>query len=286
MTLDTSMPELDYIRLRAALALFDQPVSALTPEQIERAERQALREYDIETCILQAPEAAGIVIGEEQVDSAVAEIRGRFADSAAFSAALAHSRLSEHNLRLGLARQCRVNTVLERVVPEVDAAAISDVEIGLYYHSHFEHFRQPERREAYHILITINDSYRENTRAQALERMRGLAARLAQKPKTFTQLAGKHSECPTALSGGRIGWVRRGQLHSELDEVLFGMRAGQFSGVIESAMGLHLLWCAGIRHPETISLKKATPYIRKLLQDRLQEQRRRAWIAALSEPAG
>lgn len=281
MTLDALVPELDYIRLRAALELFGKPASELTVEQSDQAERQARREYDIETRILSAPDAAGIVINEEQVNRAAAEVRGRFVDESAFVAALEHNHLDEHALRRGLARQCRVNTVLEWIEAGMGAESISEVDVGLYYHSHFETFQQPERREAYHILISINGDFPENTRSRARERIQRIGERLAQKPKSFAELALKHSECPTAMRGGRIGLVRRGQLFPQLEEVLFALGAGQFSGAVESDIGFHLLWCKSIRHPHTISLKKATPHIRKILNDRMKEQRRRAWIAAL-----
>jgi parvulin-like peptidyl-prolyl isomerase len=110
-----------------------------------------------------------------------------------------------------------------------------------------------------------------------------LAERLAQKPKSFEELALKHSECPTAMRGGRIGLVRRGRLYPELDEAAFALHTGQISEVVESEMGFHLLWCKTIRRPETISLKKAAPHIRKILKERLKENRMRAWIADLTQ---
>lgn len=274
--------ELDYIRLRATLELFGKPASELAAEQVGKADLQARREYEIESRILSAPEAVGIVIGEEQVNRALAEVKERFPDESAFMNALEHNRLDEHTLRLGLARQCRVNTVLELIESAVDAEPISEVDVGLYYHSHFDSFRQPERREAYHILISINEDFPENSRTRAFERIQALGERLARKPKLFEDLALRYSECPTAMRGGRIGLVRRGQLFPQLDEILFTLRAGQLSNAVESEMGFHLLWCKTVQHPQTISLKKATPHIRKLLKDRMKENRRRSWIATLT----
>lgn len=274
-------PEFAYLRLRAALELFGQPASVLTDAQRQRAIRQAEREYAIECAILAAPEAVGVVIAASHIERAFAEIKGRFPDEAAFHACLAHNDLDEATLRSALARHCLVETVLERITAAVDDIPISEVEISLYYHAHFERFRQPERREVHHILISVNDDFPENNRDHARARIENLAARLGEKPRAFPELALRHSECPTALHGGRIGLVRRGQLYPQLDEVLFRLRAGQFSDPIESPLGFHLLWCKTIHPPHTISLKRATPHILKVLRERLKEQRRRAWITAL-----
>jgi peptidyl-prolyl cis-trans isomerase C len=281
-TMPDSAPEMPFIRLRAALELFGKPPFELEPEQLRKAHQQAEREYAIETRILNSREAAGVLVTEEEVERALGEIRTRYQDQAAFEQALAANDLDEPTLRRALARQCKVDTILDRVVAGVDGLDIDEAEIGIYYHSHFDKFQQPERREAFHILISINDDFPENTRPRALERIRKLAERLAQKPKLFEELAQRHSECPTAMRGGRIGLVRRGQLFPPVDAALFGLKAGQLSDVVESEMGFHLVLCKSIRPPETISLQKATPHIRKALQERMRENRRREWIASLN----
>jgi nitrogen fixation protein NifM len=281
MNIVANPPELSFIRLRAALELFGKPPFELNPEQLRNAAVQAEREYAIETRILNAKEAIGVVVPEEEVDRAVAEIRSRYPTEDAFHNAMEANDLDEIILRRALERQCRVNTVLDRVVAGVDRVDIGEAEIGIYYHSHFESFQQPERREAFHILISINDDFPENARPRALERIQKLAARLSEKPKLFEELAQRHSECPTAMRGGRIGLVKRGHLFPSLDAVLFELKAGQISEPVESEMGFHLILCKTIQPPETISLKKATPHIRRALRERMREKRRREWIAGL-----
>lgn len=281
MSIAANSPELSFIRLRAALELFGKPPFELSPEQLQNAAVQAEREYAIETRILNAKEAVGVVVPEEEVDRAVAEIRERYPTEEAFHNAMDANDLDEISLRRALERQCRVNTVLDRVTAGVDRVDIGEAEIGIYYHSHFQNFQQPERREAFHIVISINDDFPENARPRALERIQKLAARLSEKPKLFEELAQRNSECPTAMRGGRIGLVKRGHLFPSLDAVLFELKAGQISGPVESEMGFHLILCKAIQPPETISLKKATPHIRRALRERMREQRRREWIAGL-----
>lgn len=83
------------------------------------------------------------------------------------------------------------------------------------------------------------------------------------------------------MRGGRIGLVRRGQLFPTLDAALFGLRPGQLSGVVESEMGFHLLRCQRIEPPHTLTLERAEAHIRKILTERLRENRRRQWIKGL-----
>jgi hypothetical protein len=41
------------------------------------------------------------------------------------------------------------------------------------------------------------------------------------------------------------------------------------------------VFCKTIEPPHTLSLKSATPHIRKILDGRIRESRRRLWIAGL-----
>lgn len=272
--------EIPYHRLRSALMLFGKPPSDLAPDEVQRVRRQAEREYRIEQGILESAEAVGVMVGEAELERALADIRAKYPDEQAFQASLEASELDAEQLRLALARQCKVNTILDRVVSR-SPVVVDPVDIEIYYHAHFDKFRHPERRDAFHILISINPDFPENTRERALERMQTIAERLARKPHLFEELAGRHSECPTAMRGGRIGLVRRGQLFPSLDSALFRLGAGQLSAVVESEMGFHLLWCRRIEPPHTLALNKATATIRRILAERIRETRRRRWIAEL-----
>jgi peptidyl-prolyl cis-trans isomerase C len=270
-----------YTLLRASLALFKKAPAELGPEERRRAERQACSEYDIETRVLHSAEAAGVVISDRELELAFSEVRGRFDSDEAFRAALAANRLDEASLKAALARQCKVNTVLERVAAR--SPKVNEVEVGIFYHLHPEKFRLPEQRDARHILISINPDYPENIREQARRRIDEIARLLQRKPYQFPELALKHSECPTALNGGALGTVVRGKLYPELDGALFSLKENAISDVVETEIGFHLIQCLKIIRAETVSLKKAAPKIKALIQERYRRNCQRTWLASLPE---
>ncbi len=268
-----------YTLLRAALALFEKPPAELSSEELTRAQTQATNEFTLETRVLNSPEAAGVIVPDKELEVAFAEIRGRFDNDENFERALSANALTIETLKTALLRQCKVNTVLERV--SARAPSVNDVEVGLYYHSHPEKFYCPEQRSARHILISINPEYPENTRENALQRIEEVAEKLKRKPKKFADLALKNSECPTAFNGGELGNVIAGKLFPELDAVLFALKENEISGVVETEVGFHLIQCLKITHPQTMSLKTATPKIRQLLQERQRRIYQKAWLASL-----
>jgi peptidyl-prolyl cis-trans isomerase C len=268
-----------YALLRSSLALFRKAPDKLDPTQLQQAEAQARNEYRLESRVLNAPEAAGVIIPEREWQAAYQEIRDRYEDESAFLSELAKNRLTEETLRAALYRQCKVNAVLEKIAAR--SPEVSEVEIGIYYHLHAEQFNRPELREVSHIFISINPDFPENTRENAWDRIQDVRARLLKKPHKFAELALKYSECPTSLNGGTLGKVPRGKLYPELDAVLFSMKAGEVSQVLESEIGFHVLLCKQIHRAETISLKNATPKIRQLMKERYRRNCQRAWLASL-----
>lgn len=270
-----------YTLLRASLALFKAPPAQLDAAQLAQARWQAAKEYELESRVLRSAEASRVVISEQELQDAYRQIRDRYGDEDEFLADLRNNRLNTGQLRQALHRECRVNATLALIGSR--APAISDVEIGIYYHSHPERFVRPERREARHILITINHDYAENSRENAVAKIAQIHAKLCKKPLKFAELALRYSECPTALQGGLLGTVMRGALYPQLDGALFQLQEGQISGIIETEIGLHILTCARIYHQESISLNNAAPKIRALMEERYRRVCQRAWLAGLSK---
>lgn len=273
-----------YTLLRAALSLFKRPPAELENEQLLQAQTQARNEYEIETRVINSAEAASVIVTDTEVGMAMAEVRNRFPDDESFGAALELNRLDEPTLRAALYRQCKVNAVLERIAAR--APKVNEVEIGIFYHSHPEKFHRPEQRQARHILISINPDYPENTREAAMSRLEDIAATLKRKPHKFADLALKNSECPTALQGGELGIVAAGKLYPELDTVLFSLKQGDIGPVVETEIGLHLIQCEKIIPAETMSLKRASPKIRQVMQERYRRNCQRTWLASLPATAG
>jgi peptidyl-prolyl cis-trans isomerase C len=148
---------------------------------------------------------------------------------------------------------------------------------------HHERFESPEIRQARHILITINPEYPENTPAVARSTMQQVVEKLAGRGNRFEQFAKRYSECPTAMEGGKLGDVKRGQLYQELDSALFNMKEGEISDIVETELGFHILYCEKIKQAKRVPLSKAYPQIREHLQERHRRNCQKAWLAKIQK---
>ncbi len=268
-----------YLTLKAAQKLYSKSPAALQPEEFERVQNMARHQHKLEALVLLAPEARDAMVPPSTLEIALQEIRGRYQSEDEFAGDLTRNGLDEKTFRIALERELKVEAIMEKIGSQ--AAKITDMDVELYYQYHTDQFRRPETRSARHILITINEMIFENTRPEANKRISAIAKRLAKEPQRFEEQALKHSECPTALDGGKLGDIPPGKLFTELDKTLFSMKAGEVSGVLESELGFHILCCDAVTEASVLNLDQAKPHIRKLMEQKRKRVSQQAWLKQL-----
>jgi peptidyl-prolyl cis-trans isomerase C len=270
-----------YHLLRNALNRFKKNVSQLEPSEYEWVCRAATKSHELESLVITSKEAEGLVISESQLDRSIKEIAARYANHEAFLEDLEDNGLDVDGLKSALYRELLFDSVMQRVASK--NAEVSELDIRLFYEMHYERFQTPEARTARHILITINPDYPENRPEAAIQRMEAVVEKLAGRVNRFGQFAKRYSECPTAMEGGRLGDVIRGQLYESLDNILFNLQPGALSPIVESDMGLHLLYCEKVKPAKRIPLAKAESKIKPLLRERQRRNCQKAWINRLQQ---
>jgi nitrogen fixation protein NifM len=268
-----------YLALKAAQKLYGKAPAALAADESERVQNMAQKQFELEARILKAPEARDAMVPPSTLQAALQEIRGRYENEDDFADDLSQNGLDEAEFSGALERELKVEAILEKVGTQ--AEHVTDTDVELYYQYHPDQFRRQETRLARHILVTINETIPENTREAALKRITEIAKRLRKEPGRFEEQALKHSECPTALEGGKLGDLPRGKLFPELEQVLFGLDAGEVSDVIESELGFHVLHCDTITPASVLDFTQAKSSIRKVLEKKRKRAVQQQWMKAL-----
>jgi peptidyl-prolyl cis-trans isomerase C len=84
------------------------------------------------------------------------------------------------------------------------------------------------RASARHILVTTEQE------CQALKNQIEAGA-------DFSEIARKHSQCPSGKRGGELGEFGPGQMVKEFDTVVFSGALNQVHGPVKTQFGYHLL---------------------------------------------
>lgn len=267
-----------YHLLKVANAHFGKAPQDLGPDEKGQIDVIAQRSMMLESLVLASVEAQGVVVPDENLTQAFEAIAKNYPSKKELQANLKASSLTEDILRQALHRELLVEAVMDRVVLNLPKTTAEEAQA--FYTTHQERFDLPERREAAHILITLNDDYAENSRTAATKRIEEILQRL-DKGEDFAELAKQYSECPTALEGGVLGKVAPGKLYPELEAALFSMDEGDFQGPIETEIGLHIIKCVAIDQSGMVPFDEVSAKIIKSLDDQRAKAFKRQWLQSL-----
>lgn len=270
---------LTYLGLKIATTRYSKPLNLLEGDALQEVMAQAERQYRLEEKVLTAPESQRVCLPDSTLEDACLRIRGRYESEADFERALALVRLTPASYRLALARELRIEAVLDKIASS--AAPVSEEAIARFYHRNLQKFTIPEKRRTRHLLITVDENRADAGELLVLQQIEAIRARLMRRPDLFSELALRHSHCPTAVEGGQLGLVTQGLLYEALDQALFQMQAGEISPPLRSPLGYHLLYCETCFPAEQKSLEDARPKILEYLQERQRAKLQAQWIRQL-----
>jgi peptidyl-prolyl cis-trans isomerase C len=268
-----------YLMLKVAQQFYSKVPDALSVAERLRVAEVAARQQLIEHRILACEDAAAVVVPEDSLTRAAAEIRDRYPTDAEFKADLARNSLNESSLGDALYRDLRVEAVLDRIGSR--AAKVTDTDIEIFYLTNLERFQRPETRKLSQILVTINEALPGSEREAAETKILAIRDRLTKSPERFAEQALKHSECPTAMNGGSLGEVKRGTLYAELEPAAFALEVHALSVMLESPLGFHLLRCDAIQAERALTLHEVRDRIRQHLEESRRKVCQKAWIGQL-----
>jgi len=261
-----------YIELKLAHELFKKAPDTLSEAELSRLGEVAGKQARLEQRILASAAAATVVVPARTIDTRINEIRQRYLSSDDMAADLERIGLDAEKLSQAVERDLRIEAVLDKVASAVPP--VTDVDAEIYYRLHPEAFDRPEARMLRHILITFSNPIEKAIAAKTLDDLRSTAKNI----DNFSQAALRHSQCPTAMDGGKLGTVKRQQLFPELEPAAFALATDEISEVLESPMGLHILRCDEILPFGMMPFAEACPRIVEKLTDKRRREAQRDWI--------
>jgi peptidyl-prolyl cis-trans isomerase D len=148
------------------------------------------------------------------------------------------------------------------------AISVTDADLRRYYQQNQDSYRSEERVQVSHILRRTSDpAKKEEARKKAeelLAQLKGVA--------DFATLAKANSEDPgSAVRGGDLGWIVRGQTVPEFEAASFSLEPGKLSDIVETTFGFHILKVAAHDQARLKPFEEVKAEIQTLLQqERLQ----------------
>lgn len=170
----------------------------------------------------------------------------------------------DENLLKKLEPIIRMQMKFEKLHAEAKEPNIAD--IRKYYEQNKEQFRQAESVRVAHIVKYYGWKCDEATAYKTINQ----AYEKIKNGSPFEAVVLKFSDCTDM--GGDIGYIRRGQMVEEFEDVVFNMGAGQVSNIFRTRYGFHIAKVYD-RKPSFIpELEKVKEQIIEILKKQFKSQ--------------
>ncbi len=183
----------------------------------------------------------------------------------------------------------------EQVDLEEGAVDISEDNLQEYYDSHKDEFYREKLAVMNYVSLPVVTTKADSQ--EAYEMITTIKERI-EEGANFEMMATEYSDDPgSAPNGGKLGYVRKGQMVPEFEEVAFSLPDSQVSDPVRTEYGWHLIYITDRQEPETelqspvvfanhILIKlEPTPSTRDSVRTLADELRERAKENSLPEEA-
>ncbi len=225
--------------------------------------------------INQEAQTNGQAIPSDKIESAFMKLKEQYADEEQLYKDF--DAKDDKKIKKDIEMQMRVEQTLNQIckgVPKPSKSAIQE-----YYEKNKEQYKTGERVRVAHIVKYVNWQTDEETAyseiSAAHDELKGGIP--------FEAVVDKYTDC--ADSGGDLGFVSRGQMVEEFEDVVFNLGEGQISDVFRSRFGFHVAKVYA-REPATIpNLEDVKDQVTEALAEQMRSEAIDAFIDELKSKA-
>ncbi len=253
-------------------------------EVLAEARQKLMSQLIEDRLVFQEAKEQKIAISEEEIEGEMSQFKKRFKTEQELEDGLRKDGLTLNDVRERLQRQAMVRRLQDMEIRS--KIVVSPMEIQKYFEDHPAEFSNQESLKIRSITLKKSEEAREKGLTD--ERAKNKALELRHRilsGEDFGDLAKQYSEDTNAKSEGLSQWVEKGEMIPAIDEIIFNMKIGEISQMIETPMGYHLFRVEKKRAGQAKTLDAARDKIHaKLFQDKARK-RFQEWMLELKRHA-
>jgi parvulin-like peptidyl-prolyl isomerase len=193
-----------------------------------------------------------------------------------FSKALSSMGMSLTAYKDGMKRDIIRSKFMGRILGS--RVTVTKDEVEFYYNRRGSAFLLPsEIRLGQILLLTRGDMIEDEKAAvksqaqRILERIRG--------GEDFAELASQYSQVPG--EGGDLGYVKKGEINSDIEKVVFSLKNGEVSDLTETSLGYHIFKILDIKDENKKPLSEVREEIENILFNEKLEVVYKEWLESM-----
>jgi parvulin-like peptidyl-prolyl isomerase len=254
----------------------------LPPGIEQRIQESVLRRLIDDKVVELKAQELGIAVTDAGLAEKFNEHKARFRTEEAFQDYLRRSNNTAENMKKDLRRNMLRDQVVEKMSGTIE---VGTVDVQKYYDDNLKRFIQKEQVKVSRILIRVAPKAEAAELKKAEAEAKKVRAQAAKKDANFSAIARESSNGPEATRGGELGWLSRGRMPPEFDEVAFKLEPGQVSEVVKTRLGYEVIMVSEKKAERQRPFDEVQKNIENSLSARKRNQKRREVLRDLKSTA-
>jgi parvulin-like peptidyl-prolyl isomerase len=255
-------------------------IISLPPQNAEINKEQALNDLVEQMILTQEASKLGITVTDAEIDNSIENIKGRLG----MTDEQMNEMLTKQNLTTEQFRnQWRLQILSGKLVGTLvkGRVAVTDEEIKNLYKEYYGEIENADEVQIAHILISFDASEEQ----QALEKANKVAE-LAKSGSNFSKLVSEYSDDTFSKDKeGVLGYFKKGELVSELDDVVSDTEVGKVSGPVKTISGFHIVKVLDRKTLDESSVDQYREQLRQEIYKQKVTEELEKYIAGIRENA-
>jgi parvulin-like peptidyl-prolyl isomerase len=246
-------------------------------EKVKTARADILNQLIEDKLILQlALKDDTITVSEKEIDALVDELKSNFKTIEEFDQILKNQKVTLLDLRKRYKEQLLIKkTVSKEILSKI---SISPPEVLEYYEANKDKFAIPEQIRLRSIFLSFKDATKEDVEKKANDIYDQL-----QKGTEFVEMVEKYSEAPNVVDAGDMGFMKKGSLREEIEDVVFKLETGKITKPIKTSSGFYIFKIEDKKPATVAPIETVQDQIRNKLYSNKVELRLKEWIDKLKK---
>jgi parvulin-like peptidyl-prolyl isomerase len=216
--------------------------------------------------LFQSAAKGGHKVAKEDVDSAFAELSGRYDNPEEFQTEMKNRGYTESSLKANISKQMSIQKFIQDTI--VPQAVVPEESIREAYDQNPQNFASQEEVKASHILINSAEGDPQDKKDEALKKAKEIVAK-------------------------DLGFFTRGRMVPAFEEAAFSMKINEVSDTVLTQFGYHIIKVTDRKEGSTVSFEEVKEklaqdlknrMINELIGQELSQLRKEANIEVLFKP--
>ncbi|MFH1782435.1 MAG: peptidylprolyl isomerase [Candidatus Omnitrophota bacterium] len=248
-------------------------------EKMEEIKKDILNQMIEDRLILSRAKELGVTVTEEEMEERLSEIKNGFPTEEFFYNTLETQGITISDLKSRYRDQILMKKIVNYEIKS--KVSVLPSEINDFYTKNKPQFKQDIKYRVRHILIKAEDEVGfELAKVEMREIYNKVVA-----GNHFDSLARTYSQGPNKEQGGDMGYIGKGEMLEELEDVIFSLKKGEISEPIRSKIGYHIFKVEDIKKAGYLPLEEVQNDIKQLLFQEKLAKSVKEWLGELRKKA-